>query len=53
MQYPNGLLFFGALAVVYTLPYIEPEWEKFELERLNKEKEKKEKKLAKKLESKV
>ena len=53
MQYPNGLLFFGALAVVYTLPYIEPEWEKFELERLNKDKEKQEKKLAKKLESRV
>ena len=30
LQYPNGLLFFGALALVYTFPIIEPEWNEYE-----------------------
>jgi hypothetical protein len=33
-QYPNGLIFFGMLAVVYTLPMIEPAWIEFEEKRL-------------------
>lgn len=29
-QYPNGLTFFGGMAIVYILPYLEPEWEEYE-----------------------
>ena len=33
-QYPNGLTFFGGMAIVYILPYLEPEWEEYELKRI-------------------
>jgi hypothetical protein len=33
-QYPNGLTFFGGLTIVYLLPYLEPEWVKYEEKRL-------------------
>ena len=52
-QYPNGLTFFGGLAIVYVLPYIEPEWIKYEKKRLAKQEEKKRLKLEKKLASRV
>lgn len=52
-QYPNGLTFFGGLAIVYVLPYIEPEWIKYEETRLAKQEEKKRLKLEKKLASRV
>lgn len=52
-QYPNGVLFYGGLAIVYVLPYIEPEWVKMENERLAKQEERKRLKLEKKLASKV
>ena len=52
-QYPNGLTFFGAMAIVYVLPYIEPEWIKYEEKRLAKETEKKRLRLEKKLASRV
>lgn len=52
-QYPNGLTFFGGLAIVYVLPYLEPEWIKYEEERLAKQEEKKRLKLEKKLASRV
>ena len=52
-QYPNGLTFFGGMAIVYLLPYIEEEWIKLEEKRLAAETEqkrlKKEKKLAKRV----
>ena len=47
--YPNGLTFFGAMAIVYVLPYIEPEWIKYEEKRLAKEAERKRLRLEKKL----
>lgn len=40
-QYPNGVLFFGGMAVVYILPYIEPEWAAYENMRLAQIAEKK------------
>ena len=52
-MYPNGLTFFGGMAIVYVLPYIEPEWIEFEEKRLAKIKEKKRIKLEKKLASRV
>ena len=52
-QYPNGLTFFGGLTIVYVLPYIEPEWIKYEETRLAKQEEKKRLKLEKKLASRV
>ena len=46
-QYPNGLTFFGGMAIVYILPYLEPEWENYENMRLAQIKEKKRLKLEK------
>lgn len=53
MQFPNCLIFYGGLAVVYVLPYIEPEWIKYEEKQLAEEQEKKRLKLEKKLASRV
>lgn len=52
-QYPNGLTFFGGLAIVYILPYLEPEWNKYEENRLTKQEERKQIKLEKKLAKRV
>ncbi len=52
-QYPNGLTFFGGLAIVYILPYIEPEWIKYEEKRFAEQEEKKRLKLEKKLAKRV
>lgn len=53
MQFPNGVLFYGGLSIVYVLPFLEPEWIKFEEDLLAKKDEKKRKKLEKKLASRV
>lgn len=53
MQFPNCLIFYGGLSIVYVLPYIEPEWIKYENELLAKQEEKKRLKLEKKLASRV
>jgi hypothetical protein len=52
-QYPNGLIFFGGLAIVYLLPYLEKDWDVYEQARLAKQEEKKQLKLEKKLASRV
>ena len=52
-QYPNGLTFFGGLAIVYTLPYIETEWIEYEQKRLAIQEEKKRLKIEKKLAKRV
>lgn len=52
-QYPNALTFFGGLAIVYVLPYIEPEWIEYEKKRLAIQEERKRLKLEKKLASRV
>ena len=40
MQFPNVLLFYGSLAVVYTLPLIEKEYDKYEEEQQENDTEK-------------
>jgi len=49
MQFPNCLMFYGGLAIVYILPYIEPAWIEWENKRLAIQEEKKRLKLEKKL----
>ena len=53
MQFPNGLIFYGGLTIVYVLPYIEPAWIDFENKRLAEQEEKKRLKMEKKLASRV
>ena len=53
MQFPNCLTFYGGLAIVYILPYLEPEWVKYEQNLLTKQEERKRLKLEKKLASRV
>ena len=53
MQFPNCVTFYGGLAVVYILPFIEPEWIKFEEQRLAKQTERKRLRLEKKQTSRV
>lgn len=52
-QYPNGLIFFGGLAIVYILPYLEKDWEIYEQAKDAKLEEKKRLKLEKKLASRM
>lgn len=52
-QYPNGLIFFGGLSIVYILPYLEKDWESYEQLRVTEQEEKKRLKLEKKLASRV
>ena len=53
MQFPNCLIFYGGLSLVYVLPFMEEDWIKHEQEQLaiQKEKEriKEEKKRAKRV----
>lgn len=51
--YPNALTFFGAMSIVYILPYIEPEWIQYEERKLAKIEERKRLRLEKKLASRV
>ena len=53
MQFPNCVIFYGGLSIVYILPFIEPEWIKYEEKRLAEQEEKKRLKLEKKLASRV
>ena len=53
MQFPNGLVFYGGLTIVYVLPYLEKEWVEYENKQLEKQEEKKRLKLEKKLASRV
>lgn len=48
-QYPNGVTFFGGLAIVYVLPYLESDWIEYEQQQLAKQEEKKRNKIEKKL----
>jgi hypothetical protein len=52
-QYPNGLIFFGTLAIVYVLPQMEPEWVAYEEKLFAKQEEEKRLKLEKKRASRV
>ena len=53
MQFPNCLIFYGGLSIVYILPHIEPAWIEFENNQLAKQEEKKRLKIEKKLASRV
>lgn len=53
MQFPNCLIFYGGLSLVYVLPHIENEWTKYEEAQLAKQKEKERIKLEKKLAKRV
>ena len=53
MQYPNCLIFYGGLTIVYLLPHLEKEWIEYEKELLTIQKEKKLLKLEKKKLSRV
>ena len=53
LQFPNAVMFYGGLTIVYILPFIEPEWIKYENNYLAKQEEKKRLKLEKKLASRV
>ena len=48
MQFPSCLTFYGGLSIVYLLPYLEPEWIKYEQKLLKKQEERKQKRLEKK-----
>jgi hypothetical protein len=48
MQFPNGLVFYGGLTIVYVLPWIEKEWIEWESKELAIQEEKKRLKLEKK-----
>ena len=52
-QFPNCLLFYGGLSIVYTLPFIEKEWIEFETKELAIQEEKARLKLEKKKASRV
>ena len=53
MQFPNCLVFYGGLTLVYVLPHIEEEWIAYESRELEKEAEKKRLKLEKKKNSRI
>jgi hypothetical protein len=53
MQYPNCLIFYGGLSIVYILPYLEPQWIEYENQRLLEQEEKKRIKIEKKLAKRV
>ncbi len=53
MQFPNGLVFYGGLTIVYVLPWIEKEWIEWESKELAIQEEKKRLKLEKKRASRV
>lgn len=53
MQFPNCLVFYGGLSIVYILPWIEKEWIEWENNELAKQEEKKRLKLEKKRASRV
>lgn len=53
MQFPNCLIFYGGLSIVYILPYIEKEWIEYETQQLAIQAEKKRLKEEKKKQSRV
>jgi len=53
MQFPNCLIYYGGLSIVYILPYIEPAWIELENKQLAERAERKRLKLEKKLASRV
>lgn len=44
-QFPNGVIFYGGLSMVYILPYLEPAWIEYEKKKVNKQGERKRSKI--------
>lgn len=53
LQFPNCLIFYGGLAIVYILPHIEKEWIEYEEQQIAMQEEKKRLKQEKKRASRV
>ena len=53
VQFPNCIVFYGGLTIVYILPYLENEWNTYEQEQLAVQEEKKRLKLEKRKQSRV
>ena len=53
MQFPNCMLFYGGLSIVYVLPFMEKKWVDYEAKEIAKQEEKKRLKLEKKKASRV
>ena len=53
MQFPNCLLFYGGLSIVYVLPFMEKEWTEYEAKEIAKQEEKARLKFEKKKASRV
>ena len=53
MQFPNCLIFYGGLSIVYILPFMEKEWNEYEAKEIAKQEEKERLKLEKKKASRV
>ena len=53
MQFPNCLIFYGGLSIVYVLPFMEKEWVEYEVKEIAKQEEKARLKLEKKKASRV
>ena len=53
MQFPNCIVFYGGLTIVYILPYLENEWNTYEQEQLAVQEEKKRLKLEKRKQARV
>lgn len=47
LNYPNCLIFYGGLSIVYAMPYFEKEWIEYETGLLNKQEEKRRLRLEK------
>jgi hypothetical protein len=48
MQFPNVLIFYGSLAIVYVMPHIEERYIEYENNRLNELEKRRQEKLARK-----
>ena len=48
LQFPNALIFYGGLTIVYLLPYLEPAWIEYENKKIADIQEKKQRKKEKK-----
>lgn len=53
MQFPNCLIFYGGLTIVYVLPFMEKEWVEYEAREIAKQEEREQLKLEKKKASRV
>jgi hypothetical protein len=53
MQFPNCLVFYGGLTIVYVLPHIEKEWIEYEAKLIAEQEEKKRLKKEKREKSRV